>query len=588
MNIGKLIFSTSSFRYKLLPGLFILLAVCLLPFLMLGEHLCLPIFDDLDDCFVKYKVLSATGSLFSSSGSLVGPLMNGLPRSSFPSEFNVVTLLFAVFPPLFAYVFNNLLIHVGAYFSMAYFLRRRFRKSSEQEWILILISLGFALLPFYPYAGFSVAGLPLLTNAFRNLYRNTFGKSDWLVIALFPFCSSLFYEGAFSILLLSGFAVIFLRRTNRYFLAGVGVFVLTSVLSEYRVVAQLLMAGEPLHRIEFKPWLLMNYYSGWDHLTAIGRLLFLGHPNDLYSSHPFPVHTVVFLITALILLVRKDYPGLKTMGYFAALLLLICSLSVLNFSSLLIPMRESYPGLNTFQFDRIYNLLPPVYYFLFFWCCFRLFENTNWASRILTAAAVVQLLVLLNFSYSFKELVKKELHTGTPGLSYADYYSPSLFHAVRQCIGLPVENYRVLSIGLNPAIPLFNGFYTLDGHISAYPMHYKRQFRLLIQGELEKNSWNKKFYDYYGSRCYAFSSELEALRDYRKEDKIVIRNLQLNTTQYAVYKKLFIFSSVEIENTEENKLMLIRKFEDPASPWRVYLYKVMDDKEERVRNFALN
>jgi hypothetical protein len=555
--------------------------IYLLPFLISGGAVCLPVFDDLDDCLVKYKVLSASHQLFASSKSIVEPFMNGLPRSSFPSELNLVTILFAVFPPLLAYAINQTLIHGIAFFSMAYFLKKQVNGSESVPVLLVVVSAGFAFLPFYPYAGIAVAGLPLLLNAFVNSYRKIALKADWMVIAFFPFYSSLYYQGVFVVFLLLVFCCVFARRINRYFLLAVLVFAASSVLSEYRMFIQVLFSEGSMQRQEFKPWLLMNYFRGWANVRSVVRLMVLGERNAIYSAHPFPLLILCFLLSGIGFWIKKNFQALRILAWGLVCIFIIVTLSVLNFSAVLIPLRERYPMLNIIQFDRFYNLLPPLYYLLFFYCCLQVCRQWKGMVWFLSLAAFAQVIFLFNFNYSLRELVKREFHLGKPGISYSEYYSPSLFQTIRQSIGTEPKNYKVLCIGLNPAIPLWNGFYSIDGHISDYPLSYKKQFRRLIEKELLKDKSLAGYFDHYGSRCYAFSSELELLKDYTKYDRKAINHLELNTSCFREYPNLFVFSGVEILNAEESKLLFLKKFEDPSSPWSVYVYKAIEHTEER-------
>ena len=70
---------------------------------------------------------------------------------------------------------------------------------------------------------------------------------------------------------------------------------------------------------------------------------------------------------------------------------------------------------------------------------------------------------------------------------------------------MPVEDYRVASIGIHPAIAQYNGFYTLDTYNNFYPLSYKHEFRKIIEKELEKNKKIRNYFDAWGGRCYFFT-----------------------------------------------------------------------------------
>ena len=149
----------------------------------------------------------------------------------------------------------------------------------------------------------------------------------------------------------------------------------------------------------------------------------------------------------------------------------------------------------------------------------------------------------------------------------------------------PKEDYRVVSIGIHPAIASFNGFYTLDIYTDFYPLKYKHDFRDIIARELEKSPQQKEGFDTNAKRCYLLVSELHGddnvrgrafARGLTKADQqLKIKNLELNT---GVLKKMggrYIFSAVEILNFSENGLSFEGVFERDDSPWKIHLYRVL-------------
>ena len=110
------------------------------------------------------------------------------------------------------------------------------------------------------------------------------------------------------------------------------------------------------------------------------------------------------------------------------------------------------------------------------------------------------------------------------------------------------------SIGLHPAIAQYNGFYTLDTYNNFYPLSYKHQFRKIIADELDKNPTLKKYFDEWGGRCYLFVAELGKKYDFKKDSKVKIHHLQLNTKVFKDIGGKYIFSAVPIMNAEVNGL----------------------------------
>ena len=122
------------------------------PYLILGENASLLIHDNLDSNFVWLKVILDSHLAFAPNLSPVEPFMNGIFRSSFPSELNLTYLWY--------YLFGSF----GGY----------------------------------------VAGLPLISWSFLNLRRNEGRLIDWLIIIIYPFYASLVMTGLFFIAVLLG------------------------------------------------------------------------------------------------------------------------------------------------------------------------------------------------------------------------------------------------------------------------------------------------------------------------------------------------------------------------------------------------
>ena len=77
---------------------------------------------------------------------------------------------------------------------------------------------------------------------------------------------------------------------------------------------------------------------------------------------------------------------------------------------------------------------------------------------------------------------------------------------VDKFIGEDKSTYRIAHIGLNPAPALVYGFYTIDGYSNNYDLRYKKEFREIIENEIEQAKYLLDYFDNWGSRCYLFSS----------------------------------------------------------------------------------
>ena len=106
-------------------GLFVVL-LYLFPYLILGKKSFLTPHDMWDSNFIWWKILVEQSQLFSPNSAIIPNMMNGLPRSSFPSQFNLYLVFEWLFPTYVAFVINLFLIHIIAYLGMLVLLKHHF------------------------------------------------------------------------------------------------------------------------------------------------------------------------------------------------------------------------------------------------------------------------------------------------------------------------------------------------------------------------------------------------------------------------------------------------------------------------------
>jgi hypothetical protein len=165
----------------------------------------------------------------------------------------------------------------------------------------------------------------------------------------------------------------------------------------------------------------------------------------------------------------------------------------------------------------------------------------------------------------------------TNKISFEEYYSPNLFLKINQYINEPQNTYKVGSIGLDPAIATYNGYYTIDGYDRNYLLSYKLKFRKIIEKELIKIG-KDNYYDNWGIKCYLYisniSNERGGIDNCMKKSNIIKKDLSFNASAFRELGGNYIFSAVEIENSKENNLIFLHSFIDNQSPWKIWLYKV--------------
>lgn len=125
---------------------------------------------------------------------------------------------------------------------------------------------------------------------------------------------------------------------------------------------------------------------------------------------------------------------------------------------------------------------------------------------------------------NLKPNVQKLINRDYAAMSFRDYYAIGVLDQVQQYIrenyGEEPEEYRVVSLGIDPAAALYHGFYCLDGYSNNYDLNYKHRFRRIIAPELNKSEYLADNFDHWGNRCYLFSAECPGITPLKRADFI--------------------------------------------------------------------
>ncbi|WHY34936.1 DUF6044 family protein [Cytobacillus firmus] len=542
----------------------IALALFVSPLYILGENAHIRVHDNLDSNLAWYKVLAESGQLTGPIDAVIAQIMNGnLSRNAFGSEWTIIVWLYALFPTMIAYALSQTITRVFAFIGMYLLLKKHFLIGEKWAPVTIGTALAFAFTPFWPSGMLSTLGMPLALWAFLNIRQ---GERSWrnvLVLTLLPLYASIVLGFFF---FLSAMGVFWLRdlirkRTwNWPFLLSIIYMTGIFFIVEYRLVYSFLFDDEPNSRDEY----FHARLTFWHCVRLAFKNFAIGH------HHAATIHTLIILpimLVALFMVLRKK--DWKKEKVFMGLFFLNFALSVWYafwFYRGWLPLTERFHVLDTFNFARYHFLRPLVVYVLF-----ALSLKIVWSYGRLWRRLVPVFVLAQVFAASFFN--EEILFQNKP--SFKQFYAQEQFSAIKDYIGLPQEGYRVASIGLHPAIAQYNGFYSLDSYNNFYPLTYKYQFRKIIEKELEKNKTIRTYYDEWGGRCYIFTDELGKHYMFKKRTKKRLKNLELNTDAFKAMGGSYLFSSVPIDNAEDNQLRLEKVFESKSSVWKIYLYKVI-------------
>lgn len=545
------------------------IAVYVAPLFVLGEAAHIRVHDNLDSNIAWYRVLLRSGQWFGPHGAAIEQVANGLPRGAFGTEFSLLVALHAALPPMTAYAVSQTIVRVFAFFGMYWLLRDFFIREPGQVPIRIGAALLFALTPFWPSGMLSTLGHPLALWAFLHLRANTATLRHWAVIVLLPLYSS-FVLGFF--FFLAAMTVFWAwdslrrRRWNVRWLAGIAAMTAMYLAVEYRLILSLLLADAPTSRDEF----LSSKLSFWRCVRLAAKNFVLGH-NHVATKHA----AVVLPVTAIAALLAAAYPRFRSEKAGKALLPIVMLNAALSvwyafwFYTAWQPLKERVELLNEFNFARFHFLRPMLLYLGFALALSLFWRYGGRRGKALVWLALIAQAALLGLRN--EELVYRKRP------SFGEFYAEAQFAEIASHIGEPKADYRVVSIGLHPAIAQYNGFYTLDTYNNFYPLSYKHAFREMIAKELEKNKELREYFDTWGGRCYVFVDELGKKYEYKKTSRKVVRKLELNIDAFRRLGGRFVLSAVRIDNAAENGLALQRVFEHDRSAWRIHLYEAIPD-----------
>lgn len=539
------------------------------PLYLLGENAHVRIHDNIDSNIGWYKLLAQNGQIFGPLHFFIQNMMNGLPRVAFGTEFNINLWLYALFKPFTSYTINATFMRLTAFAGMYLLLKHHYVKSDfisntknkDRDMIIIGTALTFALLPYWPSGGLSIAGQPLMLFAFLNIRSNIASYKDWLIILFLPFYSNLIYV-CFMLALL-GLLLLYdwlkTKKFNLNFLAAIAFMTLIYSLVDYRLIYSLIHPEFLTNRTEFN----LGHSSLSRTFMLSVKNFAVGH-GHVSTTHIYLILPVTFAALVVVWIKREKAKLLLSLFLINALLSVWYALWYWEGMRVL---KDKFSLMNTFNFSRFHFLHPLFWYVAFAIALIILLQRVQHGRNIVLAVLCLQIGILF---YNNDE-VQHRL-AGHP--SYKQFYAEGLFQEIEHFIGRKQADYRAVSIGLHPIIAQYNGFYTLDFYNNIYPLAYKHKFREIVAAEFDKNKKIRKYYDTWGARCYILTAELKKKYMFTKKSNVQLQHLQLNSKALAQLGGDYVFSAVKINNYQENHLTFLKAFEHRDAPWRIYVYKV--------------
>ncbi len=550
-------------------------------FLGLGDKSYIATTDNLDLFIPHLRMLNLSGTFFT-QGDLL-PILGGVTRDNFGSEFSLYNLLYMILPAYYAYIAGYFLSIVISMVSVYLLAKEVLTDFTKYKPVALLFGLIYGILPVFPAYGFAFASIPFAALLIIKLYK----KADWRVLLLLFFYPVISYFSYFGFFIL-GYLVVFTafdwirnKKCNKGLLCSIPVLSLGYILLEYRLFRSILLDDT----VTIRSSMVMadlNFKEILD-MMIDGFINSTFHAGDSHKYFVLPLVLFYFVIQNALYIKKKEYKKLFT-DIFNLLFYFIIFNSIIYGLYYWAPLRDFLtaliPPLEGFQFYRTLFFNPFLWYALLFIIVKRLYDRKEkWNRGLANLIAFVALFLVVIMPamyndfyytcyYSAYKLVK---NTEVDMLNYEEFYSEDLFTTIKEEIGYNGE--YCAAYGFQPGILTYNGFSALDGYLGFYSEEYKQNFRKIIAPALEKSPYFKSYFDNWGARAYIFpgfdNNSYLPSRNLTLPDS----NLYIDTESFKALNGVYLFSRFEITNATTLSLDCIGSFTNESSPYTIYVYK---------------
>lgn len=547
---------------------FLITCIQFIPFLIFQQDSYIRIHDNLEGEVHFYHLLALSKvGLDYDVDTKIPQVMDGLQRYFFHSGLSFYYMWYYLLGTFWGYVVNHIIIHLTAFFSMFFLLKRLFKLTDTASGISAAV---FAWIPIYTIMGMALAMQPLLILAFYGLLNRKNKLICTLPFLIFPFYTS-FVWGAPSMLLLLG--VLFLydwKKSGKlkwYPPLVLGVMTILFLIANYQLLYSLFVpiegfvshrSGYNLHQSS-----IPKFKSGIEDFLMI---FVLSHYHaGLFFTLPV---TLLFLYIG-----SRGWMKKRIINVFVAIILM--SLFFAVYKWIVYFLGDAMPFIETFKADRIAKIFIPLAWCLLWAFCLDVLIKNQKLTLVKTAAAAMLIITSICNDEWLQNIRKITGNITKP--VYSQFYDKKLFDKIDNHIGKDKSDYRVIHLGLNPAISQHFGFYSLDGYMLIYDLNYKNSFRKIMEEELAKDEVISTYFDDWGNRCYLLSHEL-GIEDssfmFSKARNKAVNDLSMNTHQLKEMGGEYLLSSVKINHAESLDLKEEGEFYHEKSYFKIYLYKV--------------
>ncbi len=548
---------------------FALVLLWALPPLLAGSRGFFRIHDVLDSELLHHALVARSDFALATDGTVSG-ILGGIPRSCLPSGWSVTVALLRLLPPFEAYAVVQALVRALGWIGMWRLCTRHLCLPRQT---CAAAAFVFATLPVSPIFGLTVLGQPLLVDAWLEVRRP--GKLLWplLCFGLFPLWSKLVLSGVFLVAGFGGWWLwerLAMGRRNGQGLLLLAALVLGYVFVEQALLFSFLAPTVQWHRLEFDP-------AGWSYnLAGVLRfavgLLLDGQEHAALGYGPLGWLAMVVCVAPITTLAWSPRHG-HLARRLATISIALCAVAALLHWDGLLGLKYRWALLRTFQLDRVYFLLPALLVVVFAVASgAALDRGARWAPFGLWTVVALQTLFSLRLSPELAadggEIVGLAGPSRQGGIARGDaWLSVDLFshlYATLQPRG------RVISIGIDPLVPVWSGFAALDGYQQVYPLQWKHAFRRIIASELAKSAKLRTYFDGWGSRCVVPIAD-DARPDY---------DVDLDFGEVAALGGEYVFAGKPLTARAARSLTFVGHYAERTALWDVWVYRIPSFKPD--------
>ncbi|MGN0277885.1 MAG: DUF6044 family protein [Lachnospiraceae bacterium] len=546
-----------------------------------GESSYIAVHDNMDLFLAQYRMLKNTGTFWKHGVEV--PFLGGISRDNLPSELSLYSMLYMIFPTYIAYVLGMIGKIIMGIFSFRLLAKELYPKRYIiYRPVIYMVGFGYGIIWFFPAFGFAFASIPLCVYLLIKIYRQP-GIGWYVALFAYPLVSYFSYHGIF-ILGYLVIAIVWLsirdKKVEKSLIGALFVLAAGYVVCEYRLFGQMLLSDEVTIRSTIvNPALSLSEVAA-ETVDVWRNGIF--HADGVHGKVILPICLVYFVLLNISYLFKKQWKKIFHDPFNFVMLFLVFNsviYGLYDFEPLRTLVETLVPPLQGWQFNRTIFFNPFLWDCALFLILIRLYDRgifTLWvANGIICVAVLVVIVTPTRYNDLYTTCYNKlyEYHHGTEveAYNYEQFYATELFEKIKEDIGYNGE--WSVAYGLHPAVLEYNGIATLDGYLGFYSQQYKEDFRKIIAPALERVEASRIYYDDWGARAYLYSGTDESVVSSAKTVYATDSTLYIDTEAFKSLGGTYIFSRIEISNTEELELRQMGVYTAEDGSCTVYVYQ---------------